>query len=103
MSSPIQNLIGISAAGASPVLYANSAARAAATSSQINNTAIQQIIATQAAQVITKPGKQRVTDDRKLVDPSFDSEEKDAKTADETEEQVVEPKRKHDGSLDVIA
>lgn len=103
MASPIQNLIGISAAGASPVAHANSAAKAASLPSQLNNPAIQQIIATQAAQVITKPGKHRVTDDKKLVDPSFDSEEKEAKNNEEGEEKSVQAKRKHDGTLDVVA
>lgn len=103
MASPIQNLIGLSAAGATPVIYANNAARAVTASSQITNPAIQQIIATQAAQVITQPGKQRVTDDKEVVDPSFDSEEKGAKSKNEEEDQGTPVKRKHDGSLDVVA
>lgn len=103
MASPIQNLIGVTAAGAAPIANPNGVVRPATSSTQINNPAIQQIIATQAAQVITNPGKQRITDDRKIIDPSFDSEEKNTKSEDASEEEAVEPKRKHDGSLDVIA
>lgn len=103
MSSPIQNLIGIGAAGASPVVYPNSASRPAVSATQLNNPAIQQIIATQAAQIITQPGKNRITDDKEVVDPSFDSEEKEAKKEEGDEEQAVTAKRKHDGSLDVVA
>jgi hypothetical protein len=103
MVSPIQNLIGISAAGATPVVFANSTARTGAISSQINNPAIQQIIATQASQVITQAGKQRITDDREVVDPSFDSEEKEAKAENSSEDEKPPVKRKHDGTLDVVA
>ena len=102
MVSPIQNLIGIGAAGATPVGFANTVARVGAPS-QLNNTAIQQVIATQVAQGVTQAGKQRITDDREVVDPSFDSEEKEAKAEDQEEEQSAPIKRKHDGTLDVLA
>ena len=101
MASPIQNLIGITAAGSSPVIFANSAQRVAS-SAQLHNPAIQQIIATQAAQVVTQSGKKRVTDDREVVDPSFDSEEKEAKSDNEAEATPL-VKRKHDGAIDVVA
>lgn len=102
MASPIQHLIGMGAAGSSPVVYANNLQRPGA-ATVAHNQAIQQVIATQVAQVITQPGKQRVTDDKEIVDPSFDSEEKEAKAETDSEDQPAPVKRKHDGSLDVVA
>ena len=103
MSSPIQNLIGVGAAGAAPVVNPNGGVRPTVSATQLNNPAIQQIIATQAAQIVTQPGKNRITDDRGVVDPSFDSEEKEAKEEEGTEEQKITAKPKHEGSLDVVA
>ena len=105
MASPIQNLISIGAAGAQSNHMATAAARGVAPSSNLQNSGVQQIIASQAAQVINGPGKKRITDEREIVDPSFDSEEKEAKESEEDQEESseVDSQRPKKRLLDVTA
>lgn len=104
MASPIQNLISVGAAGAQPNLLASAASKGTQITNNLQNSGVQQIIATQAAQVINNPGKKRITDDKEVVDPSFDSDEKKAKQEEEEnseESGVTNPGNKR--LLDVIA
>jgi hypothetical protein len=105
MASPIQNLISIGAAGAQSNHLATAANRVVASSSNLQNSGVQQIIATQAAQGMTGPGKKRITDEREIVDPSFDSEEKEAKSDEDNQEESseVDSEKRPKRLLDVTA
>ena len=102
MASPIQNMIGITAAGAAPAALANNLARANNIASQINPV-LQQVVATQATEGSTKPGVKRITDGEDKVGASFDSEGKNSKPEDGDDEGSQVATRPHNGRLNTVA